>query len=118
MIVPIICPSFHFLLDDSISPPDNDKRSKRIQSLSSRSTSSNSIESSSSDNPNVRINLAPISPGSELSKQTAAIERQLEHAALVEAAQQRTKKIKLFLGKYCCPQIGKLIFLIHLIFIL
>ncbi len=118
MIVPIICLSFHFLLDASISSPDYDKQSKHPLSLSSRSTSSSSVRSLDSNDANLRINVAPITPDTEATKQTAVIEGQLKTAALVEASKLRTKKIKLFLAKYYCPQAGNLLFLIHLIFIL
>lgn len=107
MFVPIACLSFNLLSDASISPPDNDKQSKRIQSFSSRSNSSSSVRSLDSNNPSLRINHAPVTPDTEASKQSAALERKLKTAALLEASQLRIKKMKLFLAKYCSPQLGK-----------
>ncbi|CAF3334251.1 unnamed protein product [Rotaria socialis] len=65
-----------------------------------------SVRSLDSNNANLRISVAPITPDTEASKQTAAMERQLKTTALVEASKMRTKKIKLFLATYCCPQVG------------
>jgi len=96
--------------DASISPPDNDKQSKPTRSFTSQSNSSSSMasldsKSLDSNNANLRIDSAPLSPNSEAVKKTEAIERQLKNAALLEASIVRTKKMKSFLAKYCCPHI-------------
>jgi len=78
-------------------------------SSQSISSSTSSVKSRDSAGALVRIHTAPIVPESESSKQNMDISWRLKRQAMAKSAEARSKKIKIFLSKYCCSECSELV---------